>query len=236
MPPIRIPGATTAPALDGYLAVPPVGEGPWPGVVVVHEIFGLTDDARQQADRLAAAGYLAVVPDLYTAGGALKCVRATIASVMRAEGPACGDLEAARTWLAGRPDCTGRVGVIGFCMGGGFALLTAPRGFDVSAPNYSPLPADLDDALAGSCPVVASFGGRDRSLPGAADKVEAALTRLGVPHDVHEYPAAGHSFMNRHNGGPLVPLARVAGVGYHHPSAEDAWGRILRFFDAHLRG
>jgi carboxymethylenebutenolidase len=115
MPPTTIPGATTAPELDGYLAVPPVGEGPWPGVVVVHEVFGRGDDTRQQADRLAAAGYLAVVPDLYTAGGALRCVRGTVASVVRAEGPAFGDLEAARTYLAGRPDCTGRVGVIGCC-------------------------------------------------------------------------------------------------------------------------
>jgi carboxymethylenebutenolidase len=235
VPDTTIPGGSTAALLRGYLAVPPVGEGPWPGVVVLHEIFGLDDDARQQADRLAAAGYLALAPDLYTAGGALRCVRATMQAITRGQGPAFGDIEAARTALAGRPDCTGRVGVIGFCMGGGFALLTAPRGFDVSAPNYGPLPADLDDAVAGACPVVASFGGRDRSLPGAAGKLDAALTRVGVAHDVEEYPAAGHSFMNRHNGGPLVPLARVAGVGYHHPSAEDAWGRILRFFDTHLR-
>jgi carboxymethylenebutenolidase len=235
VPETTIPGGTTAAELRGYLAVPPVGGGPWPGVVVVHEIFGLTDDTRQQADRLAAAGYLALAPDLFTAGGALRCVRATLQALTRGQGPAFGDLEAARGALADRPDCTGRVGVIGFCMGGGFALLTAPRGFDVSAPNYGPLPDDLDDALQGACPVVASYGGRDRSLPGAAEKLEAALTRLGVEHDVREYPAAGHSFLNRHNGGPLVPLARIGGVGYHHPSAEDAWGRILRFFDTHLR-
>lgn len=235
MPDTTIPGGSTSPQLRGYLAVPPVGEGPWPGVVVVHEIFGLDDDARQQADRLAAAGYLALAPDLYSAGGALRCVRATMQALTRGSGPAFGDIEAARVELAGRADCTGRVGIIGFCLGGGFALLTAPRGFDASAPNYGPLPDDLDDALQGSCPVVASYGGRDRGLPGAAGKLEVALTRLGVEHDVHEYPEAGHSFMNRHNGGPLVPLARIGGVGYHHPSAEDAWGRILRFFDTHLR-
>ena len=83
--------------------------------------------------------------------------------------------------------------------------------------------------------MVASFGARDPELRGAAPKVKAALERAGVVHDVKEYPGAGHSFMNRMNGGPLNPLLRVVGIGFHQPSAEDAWGRILRFFDEHLR-
>jgi carboxymethylenebutenolidase len=121
-------------------------------------------------------------------------------------------------------------------MGGGFALLAAPRGFDASAPNYGPLPeGDLEGFLRGACPVVASYGARDRGLKGAAGTVEAVLTDLDVPHDVKEYPDAAHGFLNRVNLGPFSPLARVGGFGYHHPSAEDAWGRILRFFDTHLR-
>ena len=166
--------ATTLPGdVKAHLAVPPVGAGPWPGVVVLHESFGLNDDIRQQADRLAAAGYLALAPDLYSAGGAWRCIRATFRALTVGHGKAFDDIEAARTWLAGREDCTGRIGVIGFCMGGGFALLTAASGFAASAPNYAHLPKDLDGVLEGACPVLASYGAKDKTLRGTAAKLEA---------------------------------------------------------------
>jgi carboxymethylenebutenolidase len=234
IPAVTIPGGATTPELDAHIAMPPVGDGPWPGVVVLHEAFGLIDDIRRQAERLAAAGYLAVAPDLYSAGGVARCIRATFRSVMSGEGAAFADIEAAGAWLRERSDCTGRVGVIGFCMGGSFALLTA-RQFDVSAVNYAHLPDDLDGVLRGACPIVASYGGKDRTLRGTAAQLEPALERAGVPHDVKEYPGAGHSFLNTHPFGPGGALLRVAGVGYDGPSAEDAWQRILRFFDAQLR-
>jgi carboxymethylenebutenolidase len=226
MPHVKLSGG-----LPAHLTIPPVGPGPWPGVVVIHEVFGVNDDIREQVGRLAAAGYLALAPDLYRGLGKRRCLLATFKALFKGEGQAFDDIEAARAELAGRADCTGRVGVLGFCMGGGFALLAASRGFDAAAPNYGPLPKDLD--LSGSCPMVASYGGRDWENPGAAGKVEAALTRAGVVHDVKEYPGAGHSFMGRPNSDPFL---RVARIGYHAPSAEDAWGRILRFFDEHLRG
>jgi len=124
--------------------------------------------------------------------------------------------------------------VIGFCMGGGFALMVANRQFAVAAPNYGPLPADLA-ALDGACPIVASYGARDRGLHGAAAQLEAALSARGIVHDVKEYPEAGHSFLDRFNVGPLLPLLQAGGMGYHQPSAEDAWRRILRFFAAQLQ-
>lgn len=234
MPATIIPGAATAPELRAHLAVPPVGDGPWPGVVVLHEATGLSDDIRQQADRLAAAGYLAVAPDLFTAGGVLRCLRSTFAALLSGQGPAFSDIDATRSWLTGRADRTGTAGVIGFCMGGGFALLAATRGFDASAPNYGPVPKHAQTVLQGACPVVASYGRRDRFMRGAAEKLDRVLTDLGVEHDVKEYPDAGHSFLNRHNSGPFTVLERIVGFDYHEPSTEDAWARILRFFHKHL--
>jgi carboxymethylenebutenolidase len=201
------------------------------------DALGLSDDIKLQADRLAAEGYLALAPDLYTGRG-LKCVVATVRASRSGQGEAYEDIEAARRWLAERADCTGRIGILGFCMGGGFALMCAPRyGFSAASVNYGEVPTAAEEALAGACPIVASYGARDRGLKGRAQRLESALQKLGVEHDVKEYPEVGHSFMNRINAGPaLGPLLRYVGMNYHHPSAEDSWRRILDFFDAHIAG
>ena len=221
--------------LRSYVAAPPAGDGPWPAVVVVHDALGLTDAAREHADLLAAAGYVAVVPDLYTRGGVFRCVQKVMKSLAARHGQAFDDIDAVRRWAVERQDTTGTVGVIGFCMGGGFCLALVDRGFDASAPNYGILPKDLDRILGAACPVVASYGARDRMIKrGTASKLEAALRTHDVPHDVKEYPDAGHSFMDKINVGPAIVLMRALGIGYHHASAEDAWGRILRFFSIYL--
>ncbi len=221
--------------LRGRLARPE-GEGPWPGVVMIHEVFGLDDVMIRQARHLGALGYATLALDLYSDGGARRCLTTIFRAVTSGTGRPFADVEAGRRWLAEAPWCTGRVGVLGFCMGGAFALLCAPRGFDVAAVNYGQLPKELDAALAGACPIVASYGGRDRSLRGAAARLEAALERAGVEHDVAEYPGAGHSFMNDAMAGPMLlrPVLRVAGVGPDPEASKDAWARVDAFFRSHL--
>ncbi|CAA9291765.1 MAG: hypothetical protein AVDCRST_MAG54-4509, partial [uncultured Actinomycetospora sp.] len=105
--------------------------------------------------------------------------------------------------------------------------------YAAAAPNYGMVPQDAEAELAGICPVVASFGGRDPVLAEHPARLEAALTSMGVEHDVATYPGAGHSFFEHFPANDL--LVRFAGAGFHRPSAEDAWVRILRFFDSHLR-
>jgi carboxymethylenebutenolidase len=203
---------------------------------MIHEVFGLDAVMVRQGEKLAALGYLTLAVDLYSSGGPKRCLVPIMRAVATGEGRPLADVEAARGWLAASPECTGKVGVLGFCMGGAFALLCAPRGFDASAVNYGPLPKDLDAALAGACPVVAAYGGADRTLRGAARRLDEALERLGVEHDVKEYPGAGHSFLNDAMAGPALvrPLLRVAGVGPDPASSLDAWARIERFFAEHL--
>ena len=221
--------------LHGYLATP-AGTGPWPAVVMIHEIFGLDEVMRGHADRLAGLGYLTLAVDLFSAGGNARCLVTTMTAMIRGHGRAFADIGAARDYLASSGDCTGKIGVIGFCMGGGFALLSASEGYDAAAVNYGQLPRHLDETLAGACPIVASYGGRDPSLRGAARRLDAALDNAGVTHDVKEYPAASHAFLNDTETGPRVlrSLLRVGGIGPEPDSAKDAWDRIERFFATHL--
>jgi carboxymethylenebutenolidase len=235
MPDISYPVADRAG--HGYLAVPSPGQagpGPWHGVVVIHEAFGLNDDIRKKADEFAEHGYVALAPDLFEGRSWQRCVRSAFRQLRAGSGPAFTVLDAARSFLAARDDCSGRIGVIGFCMGGGFALLCAPRdGFAVASVNYGEVPKDAEAALRGACPIVASYGGRDPMGTSHPERMQRALTVLEVPHDVQVYPGAGHRFMTETSGAGAV-LARFARMSYQEADAADAWRRIYGFFGEHL--
>jgi carboxymethylenebutenolidase len=221
--------------LVGYLARP-AGDGPFPAVVAIHEAFGVDDVLRRQVDRLAEAGYLTFGPDLFSDGGPRRCLVSTFRAMFTGKGRAYADIEAARQFLLSQPESNGKVGIIGFCMGGAFALMTSTRGFDAAADNYGAVPFNAEKVLSGACPIVASYGGKDASMIGMPKRLEKALTTLGVEHDVKVYPQAGHSFLNDAPNGPkrLRPLLRVANVGPEPASAADAWARIEGFFAEHL--
>lgn len=234
-PDIEFPGGAPGERMRGYLATPDTDE-PRPGVVVLHEAFGLTDDIRDIADRFAGRGYVALAPDLYSWGMTARCLVSAFKTMLTGTGRTFDDIRAARDRLRADDRCDGHVGVIGFCQGGGFALLCAPRGlFDVASVNYGILPRNAEQVLAGACPIVGSYGGRDVMLRGKAAHLDRVLTDLGVDHDVKEYPEANHSFLNHHEGWTSV-MDRVGGLGYHPEAAEDAWVRIFEFFERHLEG
>jgi carboxymethylenebutenolidase len=109
----------------------------------------------------------------------------------------------------------------------------------VAAPNYGQVPKDADSYFAGACPIVGSFGRRDPTLIGAPEKLERALLRNDIEHDVKVYPDTSHGFLDDHSRDklplPLVLVKTILNVGYHGPSADDAKQRIRTFFDHHLK-
>jgi carboxymethylenebutenolidase len=229
---LALPAGTT-----GVLALP-AGTTGWPGVIVLHEIFGAQPEILDVADRFAERGYGALAPDLFSGGVRLMCLaRAMLESSRGRPGAVTAAIEASRAWLAARPDIDAeRLAVIGFCMGGGFALTYAAGsrpGLRAAAVNYGQVPADAEQ-LRGACPVVASYGGRDRVIGPQGERLREHLTQLGIEHDIKTYPDAGHSFMTEghHPIGRLVYLPMH--LRYEPRAAEHAWARVFEFFAEHV--
>jgi len=209
----------------GFLALPD-GRGPHPAVVVIHEAHGLTDDIRAVARRLAESGYLALAVDMFATRNRALCMTRYMAGMLAGSVNRYGidDLKGALTYVAKRADVDPqRLGAVGFCMGGGFAIAWActDSRLKVIAPFYCANPRPLD-VVRRLCPVVGSYPERDFTAR-AGRALDEALTRHGVDHDIKIYPGAQHSFFD-----PTRP-------SYDEAAADDSWQRVLSFFGERLQ-
>ena len=204
----------------GYLAAPD-GSGPHPGMVVIHEAYGLNDNIKSITRRFAEAGYVALAVDLFTGRNRAVCMARYMGGMLLGSVNRYGidDLKSALTHLAkDRAVDAKRMGAIGFCMGGGFAIAWActDSRLKAIAPFYAANPRPLD-IVSRLCPVVGSYPEKDFTA-NAGRALDKALDRHDVVHDIKIYSGAAHSFFND------------SGRAYDEAAAEDSWSRVLKFF------
>jgi carboxymethylenebutenolidase len=208
----------------GYLAMPDT-PGPHPGVVVIHEAYGLNENIKDITGRFAEQGYAALAVDLFSGRNRTICMARYMAGMLGGSVNRYGiaHLKQALTHLSGLPEVDSeRVGAIGFCMGGGFAIAWActDRRLKAIAPFYGANPRPLD-VVERACAVVGSYPEKDFTAS-AGRALDAALGRHGIAHDIKIYPGAGHSFFNDRSR------------AYNKQAADDSWTRVLAFFGEHL--
>jgi carboxymethylenebutenolidase len=197
--------------------------GRHPGLIVIHEWWGLNDWIKQEAAGYAAQGYVALAVDLYR--GKVADTPDMAHELMRGlpQDQGVRDLTAALAWLSARNDVdTSRLGAVGWCMGGTFAMLLAVNAptLKAVAVNYGALPTDKSSLAQIRAAILGNFGGQDRGItPDSVHAFQAAMQSIGKPVDAKIYPDAGHAFEN-----PTNP------TGYRPADASDALGRIDRFF------
>jgi carboxymethylenebutenolidase len=203
-----------------YLATPD-RPGPHPAVVVIHEAYGLNDNIKDITRRFADAGYVALAVDLFSDRNRAVCMTRYMAGMLLGSVNRYGidDLKAALTYLAKNRDVDARrMGAIGFCMGGGFAIAWActDSRLKAIAPFYgvNPRPLDVVQRL---CPVVGSYPEKDFTA-NAGRKLDEALDKSDIAHDIKIYPGARHSFFNDGSS------------SYDKAAAEDSWARVMNFF------
>lgn len=225
---VAIPGA---PAPGLYVAP----SSPRAAVVVIHEIFGgRQPELVAVCERFAAAGYAALMPDLFGDGVKPLCIARSLREIARGEGPSVQALRAAGDVVARESGVPReRVGVIGFCLGGGFALVVG-KAFAATAANYGEL-VDVD-VLRGIGPTIACFGARDRAYRDKAPVLRQRLQQLAVPHEVKVYDA-GHAFLTEGHHPVAATLTRlILDVDPARDAAARAegWSDLMAFFARHL--
>ncbi len=227
---VKFPALDTA-VISGYLSRP---KGPEKrlGVVIVHEWRGINEEIRDVARELAKAGYVALVPDLLSRNGgtaSFSSPEAATESLLKIdERTITNDLTAAANYLKRqnfvRPD---KIGVIGFCWGGGKALAFATRDPDLAAAviYYGENPRNLDDVKNITAPVLGQYGGADKRITSGVPKLEEAMKKYGKSFEYKIYPGAPHAFNND-----------TSPRSYRPEAAKEAWGKTLDFFEKHLQG
>ncbi len=225
--------------IGGYLARP-IGPGPYPGIILIHEVFGLLEHTREMARKFAAHGYITIAPDLYYRDGPGDIE--TIAAAVRQRGgvpdsQAIGDLEGAATALRSVATSSGKLGCIGHCSGGRLTLLFACNTKSLAAavncyggrvvtteltPNQPKAVIDMVSSL--SCPLLGLFGGADSNpSPEHVARLEQELKKYKKEYEFKSYPPdTGHGFFADYR------------PSYRQESAVDGWKRIFDFFGRHL--
>ncbi len=242
--PVATPAATTRPSAEvtgktvvygsvagqpvsGYLVRPAVAEGPLPGLIVIHEWWGLNDNVRDEAARLAAEGYVVLAVDLYGGTQATEPREAMKLSQRLTENPAPAEnnLHDAYAYLD-KVEGAPRIGTIGWCLGGRWSLRTAlilPDKVDATVIYYGTVKADEADLARLQMPILGLFGSKDRVVPVATVMAfEASMKRQGKDLDLHLYEGAEHAFAN------------PSGTAYEAKAAEDAWRLTTAFLREHL--
>ena len=206
--------------LSGFLAVPK-GKGPFPGLVVIHEWWGLNEQIKAATAELADAGYVALAVDLYRGLVTLDPAEAQKLAGSLDRGRALSDLEEAFRFVAGRPDVR-KVGSVGWCMGGGFSfqLAVAEPSLAAAVIYYGFLDAKPEMLKKIKAPIIGFFGREDKAIPvTAVEAFESAMRKVGRAATVHVYDGAGHAFAN--------PTRTDA---YRPEATRDSWEKMMKFF------
>jgi len=225
---ITIPAGDGAPATPAYAILP---KGATRGVVVIHEILGRRPEIDRVVERFAAAGYAAIAPDLFDRGK-FACLRDTFAAMKTGTGVAVTQGRNARAWLCSHAGLApSRIGLIGFCFGGGYALM-AGAGWAAVSTNYGLVPeAEVMRELG---PVIACYGTRDRSMAGSPRKLRERLAEVGhEPAEVHELDA-GHSFLTDATQSWFKQQLPLMALGDYPDARVVGWTKILEFFERRL--
>lgn len=211
--------------LQAYFSRPD-GPGPFPGVLVIHEIFGLNENMRDIARRFAGEGYAALAVDLFAGRNRVVCMFSLFLGMRNHSLDHGGiqDLRAALDYLGRQPAVDpNRLGAVGYCLGGGLAiaLACADNRLKAIAPYYGQNPRPLEAARR-SCPVVGSYPGKDFTAK-SGRKLKVILESAQIPHDIKVYKDAKHAFFN-----DQLPAT------YDPAAARDSWDRVKAFFKEYV--